>query len=291
MSVQLKDLSRGWLVARSARVAAAQARRLVAWRLNSRRWPPPRHARPGERFPHRIETVAVSLKRSDPWAHPVFEAGKRHNVALAAPSFDGVVLSPARPLSFWRALGPATEARGYVSGMELAGGCVVPSIGGGICLLSNALFGLAARLGWTIHERHGHSVEAIPPIPGALPGLDATVFWPHVDLVVAPATGRARLSCRVVDDQLWLAVDATEPPAVDVMLQSTDERVDRGHPDPVRHNTIVRRTLSRATGRVLTVEVVARNRTRLRHDARAARNCLTCGEYGCDARRTKVRTA
>ena len=31
----------------------------------------------------------------------------------------------------------------------------MPSIGGGICLVSNALFAMAVRVGWSILERHG----------------------------------------------------------------------------------------------------------------------------------------
>src|ERR1700743_3485817 len=87
----------------------------------------------------------VPIARSG--AHPTLEAGKRHNVKLAATAFHGVVIAPDRPLSFWRTLGPATAARGFTWGMELRAGCAVPSIGGGLCLVSNALFAMAVEQG------------------------------------------------------------------------------------------------------------------------------------------------
>ncbi len=41
--------------------------------------------------------------------------------------------------SYWRAAGRASRAKGYVIGRELRQGCVIPTVGGGICQLTNAL--------------------------------------------------------------------------------------------------------------------------------------------------------
>jgi hypothetical protein len=70
--------------------------------------------------------------------------------------------------------------KGYVAGRELREGCLIPSIGGGLCQLSNALYDAALRAGFEIVERHAHTQV----IPGSLAesGRDATVFWNYVDL-------------------------------------------------------------------------------------------------------------
>src|SRR5688500_8726165 len=86
---------------RAARAARA-TRRLVRWQLAPASWPTPVHG--GDDWPI-VADVAVPIGRTDPHADPQLEAGKRVNVALAAPAFDGLVLAPDRPLSFWRALG------------------------------------------------------------------------------------------------------------------------------------------------------------------------------------------
>jgi hypothetical protein len=65
-------------------------------------------------------------------------------------------------------------------------GCIVPSIGGGLCQLSNALYQLALRTQCEIVERHRHS--KIIPGSDAERGLDATVFWNYVDLRFHPKT-------------------------------------------------------------------------------------------------------
>src|SRR3954470_5652647 len=164
------------------RRAGLSAARLMNW-VVSNQWSKPVYG--GKGNGHKVAEIIVPISRPDAFAHPALEQGKRRNLELAVPQFDGLLLTPERTLSFWRVLGRASQNRGFSWGMELRGGCVTPAIGGGLCLLSNAIFELAVRAGWKIIERHGHSLEAVPPAAGNAP-LDATVAWPDVDLVVAP---------------------------------------------------------------------------------------------------------
>lgn len=250
--------------------------RLASWAADPAAFPPPAHAPPGCRFDALVVEERVSLHRTDAAAEPLFEEGKRVNLALAAPAFDGLYLAPDRPLSFWRALGRATEARGYRHGMELRGGCIVPAVGGGLCLLSNALFALAARAGFRIIERHGHSLEAVPPVEGALWGIDATVFWPYVDLRFAPASPVV-LSVRVDEDALVVRAVAAAAPTGAHELVSLGERVESRPSGPVRINRVGRRRAGSSDG----YEVIAHNRRRILDTSEQRRSCLTCNETDC----------
>lgn len=249
--------------------------RLASWVARPASYPAPSHAPPGARCRVVIAEERVSLRRTDASAEPLFEEGKRVNVALAAPSFDGLQLGPDRPLSFWRALGRVTEARGYRHGMELRGGCILPAVGGGLCLLSNALFALAARAGFRILERHGHSLEAVPPLEGALWGIDATVFWPYVDLRFAPDRP-VTLSARVVDDELVVRALAADATSERYELLSLDERVEQHATGPFRINRVGRRRVGASA-----VEVIAHNRRRVLDPSEQRRSCLTCNETDC----------
>jgi vancomycin resistance protein VanW len=224
----------------------------------------------GDEFPHLVYEERIPIGRTDSGAEPVLEQGKRVNLALAAPYFDGITAAPDSPLSFWRTLGRISARRGYRYGMELRGGCIVPALGGGICLLSNALFEMAARLGWQIIERHGHSMDAGIP-PRGLWGLDATVLWPHVDLRIAPSRGAARLRVRVAGDELRLAVEAEASPEPQVDLSTSEERYEA----PFRSNVIVRAI---GGGRS---EVIAVNRKRVLRGSEQQRSCVTCVETSC----------
>ena len=245
------------------------AARLMNW-LVSNRWSKPIYC--GNGNGRKVAELVVPISRADGLAHPALEHGKRRNLERAVPYFDGLLLTPQRPLSLWRTLGRASERRGFSWGMELRGGCVTPAIGGGLCLLSNAIFELAVRLGWRIIERHGHSLEAVPPIVGTIP-LDATVAWPDVDLVVAPARGWARLAVTITPKgELDLAIFADEA-APRAQLEANERVVWR---DDQRYRDVeVIRSIDGVR------EVVAQSIRKILSNDELGKTCLSCGERTC----------
>jgi vancomycin resistance protein VanW len=257
-----------------------QAARLAAWTIVPGSWPRPRRHDPGRDGPldALVQAVRVPFGPRDGQGEPSLEVGKRANVGRAALAFDGLLVTPERPLSFWRALGRATERRGYTWGRELRGGCVVPAIAGGICLLSNALFEAAVRAGWRVHERHGHSLEGVAPMAGTIP-LDATVAWPDVDLVIAPVHAPARLSVRVEDDALCVAIFAARPSEGQVDLWHDELVVERAG-ERRRSIRVWRRHLDRG-GTVLMTEEIARSDRRILQADEIGKTCLSCGEVSC----------
>jgi vancomycin resistance protein YoaR len=121
---------------------------------------------------HRLYTLTDPRER-------LLEMGKVQNLRVAAAAIDGIVIAPGETFSFWRAAGRATHARGYVVGRELRQGCMIPTVGGGLCQLTNALSRVAHQAGMEIVERHSHSVH---PEGFFIDGTtDATVFWNYVD--------------------------------------------------------------------------------------------------------------
>jgi hypothetical protein len=107
-------------------------------------------------------------------------AGKIQNLRLAVRRLNGLRIPAGTVFSFWRHVGRPLRARGFVAGRELREGCMIASIGGGLCQLSNGLYAAARAANCEIIERHRHSQV----IPGSLAeqDLDATVFWNYVDL-------------------------------------------------------------------------------------------------------------
>jgi vancomycin resistance protein VanW len=282
-SPRLVELSPPELLWRRTKQLVLQSERLVRWAATPERWPRPELA-PTRGLTVLLASHRVDMTRADPEADPVLEAGKQHNLRLAAPAFEGLWVTPERPLSFWRVLGRLSEHAGYRHGLSLRGGCLTPSIGGGICLLANALFELTARQGWRVLERSGHTMEAVPPLEGTLWGMDATVAWPYVDLVVAPREGPVRLGARVVGDSLRLTLHADAAPRTRSRLWSEDDSLVETPEGWVCSNRILRRVEELSTGRVLEEGPVADNRRRLLNPEERQRTCLTCGETACHAR-------
>lgn len=109
-------------------------------------------------------------------------AGKVQNLRAAIAGLDGIVVGAGEILSFWRQVGKPLKRRGFVEGRELREGCMIATVGGGLCQLSNALYEAAVDAGLEVVERHAHT--RIVPGSRAAAGRDATVFWNYLDFRV-----------------------------------------------------------------------------------------------------------
>lgn len=118
--------------------------------------------------------------RQAPKAEQVLQTGKVHNLRTAAVFLNGIQFDAHEVFSFWAQVGRPTRRRGFVEGRELRQGCIIPTVGGGLCQLSNGLYDCALQAGLRIVERHAHT-QVIPGSQAEL-GLDATVFWNYIDL-------------------------------------------------------------------------------------------------------------
>jgi hypothetical protein len=110
----------------------------------------------------------------------VLRCGKVQNLRVAVRGFDGVAVPAGKVLSFWSQVGRPSSRRGFVVGREIISGCVVPTIGGGLCQLSNALASAARAAGIELVQRHRHSARVEGHSPATFE--DATVAWNYIDL-------------------------------------------------------------------------------------------------------------
>ena len=131
-------------------------------------------------FPAILAQSVTPLWSDDRAGERGHQRGKVHNLRRAAIALNGVLVPAGQVFSFWRQVGPATRARGYADGRMLQQGCLVPSVGGGLCQLSNALYQAAVAADCEMVERHAHS--RVVPGSASEAGRDATVAWNYVDL-------------------------------------------------------------------------------------------------------------
>jgi hypothetical protein len=202
--------------------AKVQAHRLVRW-LDDRAAPIAR-AEPGRTL---IDAPLLAEDRSPLWNLELdprewsLEQGKLENLRVAARLLDGCEFAADQLFSFWSQLGPPLRVRGFVVGRELREGCVVPGIGGGLCLLSNGLFAAAKRAGFEILERHAHSRR--PPGSRAELGEDATVAWNYVDLRLR-SDRPWRLEVELGAEQLRVRIRARATRRSVAVVESTSAR-------------------------------------------------------------------
>ena len=125
------------------------------------------------------ESISPLYTATDPRERPLI-VGKIQNLRMACQYFHGRVLLPGETCSFWKQVGPPWKSRGFALGREVREGCVIPTMGGGLCQLSGSLLEVIAPFDFKIIERHRHT--ALPPDVSRASWRDATVFWNYIDL-------------------------------------------------------------------------------------------------------------
>ncbi len=112
-------------------------------------------------------------------------SAQKSNIDLAAQRLNDVVLKPGEEFSFNKIVGPRTEGRGYRDAPSYLGSDNQATVGGGICLVSSAIYQTALESGCEIVQRFPHlrTVRTVPP------GLDATVWYGQCDLVFKNTLG------------------------------------------------------------------------------------------------------
>lgn len=199
-----------WL--RSRLLATAHALRETL-RPTARRWPGGAHALADAPVLAQYRTPLWSDGRADEFP---LVAGKVQNLRVARPAFDAIEVPGGEVMSFWRQLGRPGAGRGFVLGREVRGGCVVPTLAGGLCQLSNALATVAVRAGFELVECHGHTARIEQADTPDSDAVDATVFWNYVDVKLR-ASHAWRLEVAVTDSELVVRIRARAPRAVAVL--------------------------------------------------------------------------
>jgi vancomycin resistance protein YoaR len=116
-------------------------------------------------------------------------AARLLNIDTARAEFHGLLVPPNATFSMGDVLGDISLDNGYAEALIIYNGRTITGVGGGVCQVSTTLFRTAFFAGYPIVERHAHAFRVFyyEQRPGSgidplLAGLDATVYFPLVDL-------------------------------------------------------------------------------------------------------------
>ncbi len=112
-----------------------------------------------------------------------------YNISLAASRVNGILVEPDEEFSFNQNLGDVSRLTGYKEAYVIQNGRTVLGDGGGVCQVSTTLFRAILNAGLPITERHAHAYRVSYYEQNSPPGLDATIFYPRVDLKFKNDTG------------------------------------------------------------------------------------------------------
>lgn len=133
-----------------------------------------------------IHDSIIAISESELWnpndneKNWILTAGKIENIRIASKKIHGVEVKANETFSFWKHIGNPNFGQKFVVGREIREGCIVPTIAGGLCQLSNALYDAAIKANFEIVERHKHT--KIIQGSFAEQDRDATVKWNYIDL-------------------------------------------------------------------------------------------------------------
>lgn len=160
-----------------------------------------------------VDAPVIAFSESDLW-NPfdnkdnwILTAGKIENLRIAAKKLNGLEVEAGKVFSFWRHIGNPNFGQDYVVGREIREGCIVPTVAGGLCQLSNALYDAALKANFDIIERHKHTKV----VKGSLAekDRDATVKWNYIDLCFK-ASINFRIDVELTADKLVVSFRSNE---------------------------------------------------------------------------------
>lgn len=131
------------------------------------------------------------------FAHSI--SGRIYNVNLATSKFNGVLVPPDEVFSFDKILGDVSSYTGYQQAYIIQNGKTILGDGGGVCQVSTTFFRAILNAGLPILERHAHSYRVGYYEQDSPPGIDATVYYPSVDLKFKNNTGNYILIQTAID--------------------------------------------------------------------------------------------
>lgn len=174
----------------------------------------------------------------------LLQYNKVHNLNLAIPKLNGLILRPGETMSYWRLIGSPPKKNGYLPGMELHEGGFRPGYGGGLCQLSNLIYWMTLHTPLTVTERYRHQYDVFPDADRTQPfGSGATCAYNYVDLQIQNETQQTYcLHLYLTETHLVGEWRADEPDS------RTDEVYERHHcftqeswGGYIRHNQIWRK--------------------------------------------------
>jgi vancomycin resistance protein YoaR len=105
---------------------------------------------------------------------------RAHNLKVGGSKLMGTIVLPGKEISFNKVVGERTAKKGYRVAPIIALGELIDGMGGGMCQIASTLFAAAffAGMEFVVYKSHSQTSHYIDL------GLDATVVYPSVDLVI-----------------------------------------------------------------------------------------------------------
>lgn len=197
------------------------------------------------------------------------QENKAVNLSLAAPRVTGVIIKPGETFSFWRLVGRDSKRRGYLDGLTISNGRVSEGTGGGMCQFTNLIHWLVLHSELTITEHHHHDgYDLFPDFGRQIPfGTGTSIMYNYLDYRFRNDTDRVyQLIVYTDGEYLCGELRADKPQGVKFHIRPLNERFVRENGMVYRCGSVVRTTVDRRSGNIISEEIIRENHARVMYD-------------------------
>lgn len=134
-------------------------------------------------LPHKIYSHSSFMRRKLGSVDMALQENKVHNLSLAVPLVNGVLIYPGEIFSFWNLVGNTTRAKGYKTGLAIKMGSPSQDVGGGMCQFTNLIHWMVLHTPLNVVERHQHDqLDLFPDCKRNVPfGLGTSIVYNYFD--------------------------------------------------------------------------------------------------------------
>lgn len=199
------------------------------------------------------------------------QENKAHNLSLAAPKVNGILIHPGETFSFWKLVGNATRKKGYQEGLTISNGTAKPGVGGGMCQFTNLIHWMVLHTPFEIVEHHHHDqYDLFPDFNRQIPfGTGTSIAYNYLDYRFKNTTQNTfQLIVSVTDTHLCGELRSDSALEVKYHIQAEDEHFIREGNDVFREGKIYRTCVDKKTGNILSRELLRTNHAKVLYDTK-----------------------
>ncbi len=219
-----------------------------------------------ERLPSLIYRHRSLIRRRLGNVDMELQENKAVNLSLASPCISGILIRPGETFSLWRLVGRTSSAKGYKVGLVISKGAVSRGIGGGLCQLSNLIHWLVLHTPLEVVEHHHHDdIDLFPDYGRQVPfGVGTSISYNYIDYRFKNNTEQTFQLIVFTDDE-YLNGELRAETSLDIKyhIQVRNEHFSRSGDIWYREGEVWRSCLDKATGRVVSKELLKKNHARV----------------------------
>ncbi|MBE6623714.1 MAG: vancomycin resistance protein [Ruminococcaceae bacterium] len=222
-------------------------------------------------LPHIIYQHSSLIRRTLGNTDMRLQENKAHNLSIAAPKVNGIMIRPGETFSFWKLVGSTTAKKGYKEGLTISNGKAKAGIGGGMCQFTNLIHWMVLHTPLEIVEHHHHDrFDLFPDFNRQIPfGTGTSIAYNYIDYRFKNTTKNGfQLIVYLTDTHLCGELRSDGMPDFKYHIIAEDERFVREGDTVFREGKVYRNCIDKKSGKLLSHELIRSNHAQVMYDTK-----------------------